>query len=108
MKSFEEIYEIFKNQLQIEYTLWNLDRKTGFYNDGELESGIIHVTEAVMGLARVRVKDNLEEYRLVPAWIFKGNTEYKSSVGDYTDEIVQTLVIVNAVDGSIINADKGY
>ena len=107
-KKFEEVYNIFKKQMQTEYTVGKLERSSGLYNEGELEAAKVHITEADMGLARIRVKDHLEEYRLVPVWVFRGNVDYESSVGSFKEDTSHVLVTVNAIDGSIINTVKGY
>jgi len=107
-KAFEEVYNIFKKQMQTEYTVGKLERSSGHYGEGELEAAKVHITEAEMGLARIRVKDHLDEYRLVPVWVFRGSVDYESSVGSYKEDTSRVLVTVNAIDGSIIDPVKGY
>ena len=107
-KTFEEVYNIFKKQMQTEYTVGKLERCSDHYGEGKLEAAKVQITEAEMGLARIRVKDHLDEYRLVPVWVFRGNVDYESSVGSYKEDISRVLITVNAIDGSIIDPVKGY
>ena len=107
-KTFEEVYNIFKKQTQAEYTVGKLERSSGHYGEGELEAAKVQITEAEMGLARIRVKDHLDEYRLVPVWVFRGSVDYESSVGSFKVDTSRVLITVNAIDGSIIDPVKGY
>lgn len=96
--SFEDIYEKFKSQMQVNYTKENL-----------LELGMdeakaeITVTDIRLGLFRVKVKDEHNTYRMVPAWIFSG----KLGDEDFGYWSVDYLVL-NAIDGSVINTELGY
>ena len=107
-KTFEEVYNIFKKQMQAEYTVGKIERSSGFYGEGEVEAAKVHITEAEMGLARIRVKDHLDEYRLVPVWVFRGCVDYESSVESFKEDTSRVFVTVNAIDGSIIDTVKGY
>lgn len=74
----------------------------------------VHVKQIKFGLCRIPVKDNLNEYELVPAWDFIGiseiyNTEnkaFESQFNIYTGDRV-CLITVNALDGSIIDRRFG-
>lgn len=91
LKNFEEIKDIFRKQMFFEKT-WSVSSAD--------KSGIT-IKRVVLGLMRVRMKEN--EYTYMPVWDF---------IGDWEDSgIVQTnlsLLTLNAVDGSVINRELGY
>ncbi len=112
---FEDIQELFKQNLQ--YCL----------GVGTNEPGVIsqrvNVTEIRLGMARVAIKDKPDEFMMVPTWDFFGtltNTYSGPQPGgwaldennQHTDEWYLDLdagfLCINAIDGSIIDREKGY
>lgn len=73
-----------------------------------------NIDEVVTGLVRIRLKDNVFEYLLVPAYSFFGSYKIYDSEGNVLEdsksgfEERNEIAIINAVDGSIINSRLGY
>jgi len=67
------------------------------------EKNIITIKHVVLGLMRVRMKEN--EYVYMPVWDFIGDWETNGDVGFHHNVSFLTL---NAVDGSVIDRAKGY
>ena len=106
--AFEEVYDLFKDKMQTEFS------KSKFFkyeevNDPEFQTMldeaevVINTTNISLGLFRVKIKDNSEEYRMIPAWGF-----YGSIVIDGEDWGEGNILMINAIDGSVINTDLGY
>jgi hypothetical protein len=60
-----------------------------------------------LGLIRVVSKDNAQEGLLVPAWVFYGSKIYRGSAGGILPDR-EPQIVINAVDGSVIDMTKGY
>ena len=63
----------------------------------------VRVTGVKLGLFRIREQNSMETGLLVPAWVITGVCNAK---GDERE--LDPLCVINAVDGSIIDAHKGY
>jgi len=106
--SFEKAYELFKNQIQSEYSK-SMFLEGSTEEDEELQEWLentgfkIEITSIQQGLFRIKVKDNSEEFMMVPAWAFAGTTYM-----DGQALASGNLVVINAIDGSTINTDLGY
>ncbi len=66
-----------------------------------------------LGLWRVRERDNIEQGLLVPAWAFYATTTADTAPDDaakfdYHEEDYTLILLINAVDGTIIDATLGY
>lgn len=82
--------------------------------------GALTVTGVQLGLFRIREQNNTEAGLLIPAWFFTGTFAYgetrraeRAAVGfQYPDsdwyDAQDPLLIVNAIDGSIIDPWMGY
>lgn len=67
------------------------------------------VDEVEFGLVRTRIKNNEEDFYLVPAYTLRGIYRYYDQSESVIHESEEyTFVTVNAVDGSIINTQLGY
>lgn len=67
----------------------------------------IAVSEMEYGLTRIKVPDQEDSYYYVPAIQLKGNVEYvgkESGKTYYVSESPEELVVINAIDGTIINS----
>jgi hypothetical protein len=104
---FDEIMELLKAQLNRVFT-W----------EDHLD-GTIVIDDVELGLMRIREKNNMESGLLVPVWYFTGSFVYadKQAQGrldrGFSDsqahhEEYRPLLVINAVDGSIIDVMKGY
>ena len=108
--SFDEIKEIFKKQMQINYA-WNVDE--------HILSQIVTISRIELGLAMVARKDNAG-YMLIPAWNFYGYDTYtydeQQPGGWQLDENNQVVVeeygtsflTINAINGSLIDNNLSY
>lgn len=107
---FEQVLERARTQMELEYNL----AKMCWYTSDEPEyeeymasfkSASVVVDEISLVLLQTPKKDNLKEYRIIPAWVFKGSeTRYykdDSPYEDFTNEEMP-LFAINAVDGTLI------
>jgi len=115
MKSFDEIISIFETMVKVEYEAY-LDLFAG--ERGEMDMDI-----SAIQLCHVRVREpNANDVTgfLVPAWVFYGNNRmvcedghiiYDCRPGGSANTWRQEpfpVLIINAIDGSIIDLEKGY
>ena len=105
--SFDDIYQAFKNYMQVKCTLNSL----GLATDDPEEDGVAgvqayaNITDISQMYCRVKVKNTDQSYQYVPTFVFSGYT----SQGDYKeDDWVNQYCVVNAIDGTIINTWLGY
>lgn len=105
--SFNDIYQAFKNYMQVKCTLNSL----GLATDDPEEDGVAgvqayaNITDISQMYCRVKVKNTDQSYQYVPTFVFSGYT----SQGDYKeDDWVNQYCVVNAIDGTIINTWLGY
>ena len=70
----------------------------------------VNVTSVQLGLFRIREKNNLESGLLVPAWYFTGAFQPTDAQTNSSSDVIRydPLLIINAIDGSIIDAKNGY
>lgn len=109
---FSEIMEVFRSHIRSAYYL-NYDERTG-----EEAHAQIYVTSIRFSYARVD-KRNSDGYYLMPVWDFCGYEQYV----DWSDDPAinaelnaqlmplgwrSTFLTVNAIDGSVIDRNKGY
>ena len=116
---YEELYETCL--LYTSYTLGRLSRENPQNSDYQevlagIKAGEIRVTDIQFGLVRIQIPNNYDEFRLVPAWSFRGIESLDTGGGHYwyedldqdalsrTEHVYQTI---NAVDGTYINVRLG-
>ncbi len=107
---FEEIQRIFEAQIN----------RTFAYD--EANGATLTVDGVKLGLFRIREKNDMDHGLLVPVWFFTGVLDYAEDVAanrlaeghspdyakhNYKDE-QNPLLIINAIDGSIIDPVNGY
>ena len=77
-----------------------------------VESADIELTDAVLGLQRIAEQDSISSGLLTPLWCFYGVV-----TSTYRDGTVETwdarldgapLFVLNAVDGTVIDLERGY
>ena len=77
----------------------------------------VEIYQAELGLTRVRIKDNAEDFYLLPAYTFRasfllydqdGRVVADSDLLNTTGSLIRSLLVVNALDGSIIDTALGY
>lgn len=89
LMTFDEILDRFKDGV-FYHNLWGLG--------GSIE---ITITRIEFGLVREPLKDNPDQYMMVPAWNFLGNIDNPSR-NEYGDCEDKSVLALNAIDGSII------
>lgn len=98
---FAEIQQIFTQQLNY-----------AFANE-IYANGTLNVDDVQLGLFRIREKNDMEHGLLVPCWMFRGRMLYdpdRVSTGypAAQDFDLIPMMIINAIDGSIIDPMNGY
>lgn len=107
--SFDELIERAKNHLALS-DYYEYDYLGCLYSGIEDYNCYVNVTEAKYGLTRVKVPNTDESYYYVPSMIFWGSVQFEgkesSEVYDMEAELgeINPLLILNAIDGSVINA----
>ncbi len=96
----DEIKRIFEKMILIENNWVN---KNG---DGK-NSLKIDIDSIELGLTRIMKQNEHDKALLVPTWVFTGRKHYKGTKGGVTNDREPQLII-NAIDGSIIDTAKGY
>lgn len=87
--SFEEIQERVRTLFR-QGLLWTKGQNTG--------NSEVYITKIILTTGIMQIADNLEEALLVPAWAIFYTTD--GDIKDYSD---QSLLLLNALDGSIMN-----
>lgn len=117
---FTGLEDIFEKQMFVKYVF--------IENDDLLANRTYHIDKVKLGMTRIKSKDNEEEFLLVPAWFFFGSTQdnydmeavtkrmveldeskaeenikwYKDHNGQKLSDEFESLLVINAIDGSII------
>ena len=115
---FADILSAAEDQMRI----MDLERK-GLLSQSSILS--IEVTDVILGMSRIRIKDSATDYYITPTYTFYGTATHCDEngrpvrypvfddAGNVTGEAeasAQTteLVVINAVDGTAIDVIKGY
>ena len=100
IKPWSDIESVFEKMMPIMYTSY-----TDYYTDFRID-----VTHASLSLQRIMEKDSFTTGLLVPVWNFYGTMTYTDDRGNngVIDMWYCPLLSVNAIDGSVIDTDKGY
>lgn len=116
--TLREAVDIFKEQMQQEYTIEKLVRCSPEYGEygerlSEMESAVIHITDIQLGFMRMATEDQPGIYRMIPAWFFLGTEEIHLKEGGSRYQGPESgklfpYMIINALDGSIIDISEGY
>ncbi len=105
VKSFDELMALAKNNLQLRD---NHSFFFGYFVDG-IEENVgctVTVSELSYNLARVKAPGTDQRYYYVPSVSLCGTVEYYGKDSGkiyYTSDAPETLVILNAVDGTVIS-----
>lgn len=91
---YEEILKTFEQQMERRFA-------EGY------EDATVTVTDVQLGLFRICEKNDPYSGLLVPAWFFTGNCEFTGSKTSFFGP-GYPLCVINAIDGSIIDAKIGY
>jgi len=116
--SFEEAMEKCRSYLQMSLLTACTSSSQSFYGFEMFYQFVgkkVDIYQAELGLARIRVKDDPTDFYLIPAYTFRAYYALYDSNGnilldsrDVWPKVSDVLLVVNAVDGSIINTDLGY
>ncbi|MDD2648667.1 MAG: DUF6034 family protein [Eubacteriales bacterium] len=93
---FESIADVIKTILPLKYTTY--EYSLGSFN--------ITIHRISLGYGRINRKDNPTRYELVPVWYVFGYEGKNESVFGRSD--YDCILMVNAMDGTIIDRDYGY
>ncbi len=97
---FEKIRDIFESMIVV---------KNKQVEDGTLlRDKNIAVNEVHLGLMRIIEKDNNDTAYLVPVWDFFGTYDSDGGMLVIGEDGYETLLTINAVDGSVIDRTLGY
>lgn len=85
----------------------------GWSNMPHVVSNDIDIYEIRLSYSKSAIKDNPNEYIIIPVWNFfcTQNTQIEDSGEKYEnkqDGFRQSLVTINAIDGSVVNHSLGY
>lgn len=116
LMQFEDIYKIFKDKVGVQGNNMYFSGK----EEHLPEESIININSIELAYYRVKSGTGAEDYVLIPVWVFYGNTELKykaQSDSGYQASKDGTCIlggagyafmIINAMDGSIIDFSRGY
>lgn len=106
---FDDVLKTFRDQIFYHCV-------TGDPDDPDSGKGeTIHITQIYFSVMRIRKKDALNEFCIVPVWDFTGYVKRAGTAmtPDETEREIASssglsFLTINAVDGSVIDRDKGY
>ena len=108
---FDDIIEIFKEQSAVTYDTVLFEDEDENKQESTLkqyaDSANVQINNITFGLLRLAEKDKRLTYLISPAWVFSGEITYYDTDGS-TILTNAVKMIINAVDGSIINASDCY
>lgn len=74
--------------------------------------GVVDINEIAYGLTRIKVRDKPDHYYYVPALTVRGTFDIVDKASPYIagglNKEPETLLVINAVDGTVIDVSKGY
>ena len=109
--SFEAVMEIFKKMAGVVYSGYMLPTDAASYTGELTQSYGIKVNEIRLEFRRVREQNSVENGLLMPVWSFYGHTWRVMESGETAGWISngrECILTINAVDGSVIDLNKGY
>lgn len=109
MLPFSEIMEVFENMIFIKYAPSVNDAN---YELGGYTSREFLIDRITLSLQRIIEPDATYQGLLIPVWNFYGAETSGYKTGDteqtWNSRTAASFISINAIDGSIINIDKGY
>lgn len=100
LKSFDDVKEIMDNQLATAYESYNSD---GYENGSPLE-----ISRISFGMMRIQNEGDEQNYTLIPVWDVYGYIFVSDHDRVYESAHRNSLLTINAMDGSIISRSTGY
>lgn len=101
---YEDVVDIFNRAIRYE--------KQSAYDSPDIRNQTIEITDVYLGMQRILEQGSADSGLLVPVWCFFGTEESR-----YSDGSVQTrdtkveanpILVINAIDGTIIHPEAGY
>jgi hypothetical protein len=109
LKPFDEIVSIVKNRLPLLYVEDVNRLLETAENPPALPATELSIDRVTLGLWRIAEQDKLGQGLLVPAYCFYGTLQGMWSPDETPRvEYDDLLFVINAVDGSVIDPEKGY
>ena len=108
--TFEQAAEIFQDMVTVFYegTLAAHDAAREAMNEkGPAETFRLTVTEIRLELIRSRASRGEREGLLIPAWVFYGTVDGSAAM-ENDDCFPEIILAVNAVDGTVLDVERGY
>ncbi len=72
------------------------------------ENGSVEITSVTLGLVRIAEPYEMNRALLVPVWCFFGEGEYPGIPDRISYDSGNPLLMINAIDGTVIDPQKGY
>ena len=99
---FSEIKAIMKKMLPIIYRNDHPDENSDIVTE-------MHINRVELGLWRVRIQDKIDQGMLIPVWAFYAYTREHDPNGIFDDTVSYLpILLIDAVDGSVIDPQQGY
>ena len=99
--SFQDIQSVLLTMLPANYAWMD--------ESGDIVSAVVNISEIQFGLARITEPNTRDQGLLVPVWDFFGSISITNEKGDTTlFTKYDSLLTINAIDGSTINRSLGY
>ncbi len=108
---FDELMERVKTQMSMDdigmYQMFN----PGDVPESQVTDRVeVDITSMEFGLSRTKIRDNPDDFYLVPSVTLRGDYTLYNSSGDMIETgmegVEQTLLVLNLVDGSVIHYDQ--
>lgn len=100
LKSFDDVKEIMDNQLATAYESYNSD---------SYEYGLpLEISRISFGMMRIQNEGDEQNYTLIPVWDVYGYISTNDHDRVYESAHRNSLLTINAMDGSIISRKTGY
>ena len=115
LKPFSEIYKTFKAKLDLAGNVPPIGVNVASPNEQK-----VNINSIELCYYRVKAGTGAEDYALVPVWVFMGNIEWKYDdpsqaqlIASADGTVIQggagyCIMMINAIDGSIIDLTRGY
>ena len=110
VKPWEEIQEIFKNQMDFLMSPTPIKSDDPSTATFFIEKTDVHINRVELGLTKLLMKDSQDDYKLIPTWSFLG---YQTSASRPAQEGLNIggevcYLTINAIDGTVIDRGLMY
>ncbi len=70
------------------------------------ESNLLSIDRIVLGYMCVPIKSDVTRYQMIPVWDFFGDRTVNGK--SHVDEVMESWLTINAIDGTVIDREYGY